>query len=138
MGSQYTERRKEIGRALQQHRKKAGFRSAKAFAEHCGINVSTYTDYEQGRGSMSYEQAWAFADMLGCTLDSLGGRVPPNSATYDDPDQEALNGYYESMNSEGRATLVASARLMADSNAVRIEKNQPEHLPLPTPLEGIA
>ncbi len=130
--------RKEIGAQLQAHRKAAGFKSAKAFAEHVGVNPNTYTQYEQGLVALSFERAWQFADALGCTLDSLGGRVPPRSAAYDNAEQAALNGYYESMNSEGRATLVASARLMADSNAVRIEKNQPEHLPLPTPLEGIA
>ena len=114
MGSQYTEWRREIGRALQRHRKEAGFRSAGAFAEHCGIKTSTYTDYEQGRGSMSYERAWEFADVLGCTLDSLGGRVPPRAVTFDDPGQETLNACYEAMGDEARERLVGIAQLIAD------------------------
>ncbi len=130
--------RKHIGKSLQAARNKAGFKSARAFAESLGIEVTTYTSYEQGARAFSAEQAWNFAEALGCDIDELVGFETSNHQSFDDPNQEALNGYYESMNSEGRATLVASARLMADSNAVRIEKNQPEHLPLPTPLEGIA
>lgn len=114
MGGQYTEWKKEIGRALQKHRKEAGFRSAGAFAEHCGIKTSTYTDYEQGRGSMSYERAWEFADVLGCTLDSLGGRVPPRAVTFDDPGQEVLNACYEAMGDEARERLVGIAQLIVD------------------------
>ena len=63
---------------LQAMRKAAGFKSARAFAEHIGMNVSTYTDYEQGRRMFALEQAWEFADALGCTLDELAGRTPPN------------------------------------------------------------
>lgn len=122
MGSQYTEWRREIGRALQKHRKEAGFRSAGAFAEHCGVKTSTYTDYEQGRGSMSYERAWEFADVLGCTLDSLGGRVPPRATTFDDPGQETLNACYEAMGDEARERLVGIAQLIVDPTLAGIRK----------------
>ena len=114
MGSQYTEWKKEIGRSLRKHRKEAGFRSAGAFAEHCGIKKTSYTEYEQGRCSMSYERAWEFADVLGCTLDSLGGRVPPRTVTFDDPGQEALNACYEAMGDEARERLVGIAQLIVD------------------------
>lgn len=65
---------------LQLLRKKAGFRSARAFAEELNIPVGTYTDYEQGRRNFALEQAWAFADVLGealgrhVTIDELAGR----------------------------------------------------------------
>ena len=59
---------------LQALRKRAGFKSAAAFAEYAGISVGTYTDYEQGRISLSLERAWELADLLGCTLDELAGR----------------------------------------------------------------
>lgn len=114
MGGQYTEWKKEIGSALQKHRKEAGFRSAAAFAEHCGIKTCTYTEYEQGRCSMSYERAWEFADVLGCTLDSLGGRVFPRTTTFDDPGQETLNACYEAMGDEARERLVGIAQLIVD------------------------
>lgn len=121
------EMRKRIGANLQAMRKGAGFKSAKSFAEHIGINPNTYTQYEQGLVGFSYERAWEFADALGCTLDAVGGRKPP-PISYDDPAQEALNCYYESMSSPGRAALVESARLMSGSPDTRIEKEGPEPL----------
>lgn len=102
------------------------------------MNKSTYTDYEQGRLGFSYERAWQFADALGCTLDALGGRTPPQGQEYADPMQGALNGFYESMNSQGRSALVESARLMSGSPDTRIEKDGAEDLPLPAPVERIA
>ena len=118
--------KKHIGHHLQLARKAAGYRSAKAFAEHMGISVNTYTGYEQGRIAFSIEQAWEFADALGTDLDGLVGH---DAARYfADPGQEALNGYYESMNTEGREALVSSARLMSGSPDTRIEKDRPEHV----------
>lgn len=67
--------KKTIGAALQRARKAGGFKSAKAFAEHMGYNPLTYTDWEQGRHTFSFEQAWEMADALHITLDELGGRV---------------------------------------------------------------
>lgn len=69
---------------------------------------------------MSLEQAYNVTEILGCTLDELVGRESARS--FADPDQAALNGYYESMNSHGRSMLVETARLMSDGDSVRIEK----------------
>lgn len=118
---------------LQVMRKRAGFKSAKAFAEHVGMNVGSYTNYEQGMRSLSLEKAWEFADILDCSLDELAGRPRPRKR-FKDPNQEALNGYYESMNEKGRQTLVESARLMSDGNSVRIEKDGSEHSDIQTAL----
>ena len=63
---------------LQAMRKRAGFKSAREFAEHAGINIKTYTNHEQGDTSMSLLQAWEYADLLNCTLDELAGRKSPN------------------------------------------------------------
>ena len=125
---------KSIGSHLQKMRKAAGFKSAKAFAEYVGVNPNTYTQYEQGLVAMLYERAWQFADALNCTLDELGGRTPPSAQAYTDPDQAALNGYFESMNSTGRNALVETARLMSDGDSVRIEKD----VPLPPEVGRIA
>lgn len=124
MGSQHTEWRREIGRALRKHRKEAGFRSAATFAEHCGIKKTSYTEYEQGRCSMSFERAWQFADVLGCTLDSLGGRVPPRAATFDDPGQETLNACYEAMGDEARERLVGIAQLIVDPTKAGMQERK--------------
>lgn len=129
--------RKKIGSHLQLMRKAAGFKSAKAFAEYVGFNANTYTQYEQGLVSFTYEKAWLMADALQCTLDELGGRTPPAEREYADPAQEALNGYYESMNADGRDALVASARLMSGSPDTRIEK-EGKDLPIPAEMERIA
>ena len=104
-------RKKEIGRNLQALRKRAGYRSAAAFAEVLGIKVGTYTSYEQGEAAFSYETAWDLADVLGCSLDELGGREwPPGGAQaltgeernlvdsyrrMDPPDREKLQGVAE-------------------------------------------
>ena len=118
---------------LQTMRKRTGFKSARAFAEHIGMSVNTYTNYEQGVSVMSLERAWEFADELGCTLDELAGREPP-AITYTDPSQAALNGYYESMNENGRSALVESARLMSGSPDTRIEKDSAEHASIQTAM----
>lgn len=125
MGSETEERTKAIGSHLQAARKAAGFKSAKAFADHIGLSKDTYTGYEQGRISLSYERAWEFADALDCTLDALGGRKPPERA-YDDPEQAALNASYENMNGDGRQTLVSVAKSMEKDTRNRIVKDRPE------------
>lgn len=66
--------------------------------------------------------AVAIADALGLSLDYLAGRNVAEKPTYDDPNQESLNGYYESMNSGGRAALVESARLMSGSPDTKIQE----------------
>ena len=103
---------------LQEIRKARGFKSAKAFAEHIGMSVRTYTNYEQGVTSLSLEKAWEFADALGCSLDDLAGRKRPRKS-YADSEQEALNGYYESMNETGRKLAVDSVKAMSSSAELR-------------------
>lgn len=99
---------------LQAMRKRAGFKSAKAFAEHVGISVSTYTKYEQGMSELSLERAWEFADALDCTLDELAGRKVPNKIN-EDVRMESIADSYESMNETGRARLAEQAEMMANS-----------------------
>ena len=120
---------------LQEIRKAKGYKSAKAFAEHIGMSVRTYTNYEQGITALTLEKAWEFADALDCSLDELAGRKRPRKA-FSDPEQEALNGYYECMNETGRSALVESARLMSGSTEVRMEKNVERHVPLHSAMEA--
>ena len=49
---------------LQKMRKAAGWKSARAFAEHIGMPVDTYTQYEQGKRTMNIEVAWDMADSV--------------------------------------------------------------------------
>ena len=88
---------------LQELRKRAGYKSAKSFAEKCGMKLGTYTDYEQGRTSLTLERAWYFADILGCTLDELAGRTWPKDArAYGDPKQRKLNENWERLSDSAR------------------------------------
>lgn len=117
---------------LQAMRKRAGFKSAKEFAESVGMNVNTYTGHEQGK-PFDLEKAWEYADIFDCTLDDLLGRKRPRK-DFSNPEQEALNKYYESMNENGRTALVESARLMSGSPDVRIEKDGTEHADVQTAM----
>lgn len=99
---------------LQAMRKRAGFKSAKTFAEHVGMSIGTYTQYEQGQISLSLEKAWEFADALDCTLDELAGRKAPNRAS-GDARMGSIADNYESMNETGRARLAEQAEMMASS-----------------------
>lgn len=76
---------------LQALRKAAGYRSAKAFADHLGMSVGTYTNYEQGKRPMTLEQAWIFADELQVSLDELAGREwHEGSQAFDLPPEELV------------------------------------------------
>jgi len=79
---------------LQTLRKRAGFRSAKAFAEYAGVNVKTYTNHEQGDAAMSLLQAWEYADLLECTLDELAGRRVPEQPSISEHDKRILDAYH--------------------------------------------
>lgn len=96
---------------LQAMRKRAGYKSAVAFAEHMGINPYTYTDYEQGRIALSLEQAWEFADELHCTLDELAGRDfhPPGEMVSDPFERELVDCSREST-VDGKANILGNAR----------------------------
>lgn len=98
---------------LQALRKKAGFESAKAFAEFIGMSVSTYTNYEQGVRSLTLEKACEFADILGCTLDELAGRDWPKP-TYLDERQQSLNDNFNALNEKGKNKVTEYASDLAD------------------------
>lgn len=102
----------QVRTQLQKVRKKAGFKSAKAFAEHMGLNPNTYTDYEQGRIDFTLEKAWEFADALNCTLDELAGRESP-PARIDDPLKRQVVDAYDSMTQAGRESLAGVAKGLA-------------------------
>ena len=109
---------------LQALRKKAGFKSAKAFAEKIGMNAYTYTNYEQGKANFTLAQAWEFADLLGCSLDELAGRQwPPEGASASvDPMREELVRCYDASTAENRHSLVVAARNAALASGEAAER----------------
>jgi len=103
---------------LQAMRKRAGYKSAREFADHAGINVNTYTNYEQGKANMSLVQAWELADLLDCTLDELAGRRVPEQPSISTDEQRVLD-VYRSASEHGRvlidAVIDGEARHMDES-----------------------
>lgn len=96
---------------LQAMRKRAGFKSARAFAEHMGMSLNTYNNYEQGRNSLTLEKAWEFADELNCTLDELAGRdFRPPGEMVTDPFERELVGLYRSVGPSGKGHILEDAR----------------------------
>lgn len=65
-------------RTLQTLRRAAGFRTAKEFADHVGINEYTYARYERQPETpgtrIPMGPAWIIADALGCSIDLVVGR----------------------------------------------------------------
>lgn len=122
MAPSNTEPAKQIGSHLQTMRRAAGFKSAKTFAEHIGISKDTYTGYEQGRISLSYERAWEFADALGCTLDDIGGRKFPGKSL--SPDEESLVSTYRSVTPHGKKAMMTNAKAVGEE--YRSKSDMPE------------
>lgn len=120
---------------LQRLRKLAGL-SQQDMADALGIKKRTYGSWERQEVALSLEQAYRCALLLNCSTDDIAGLERPVS--YTDPEQRALNGYYESMNNGGRSALVETARLMSDGDSVRIEKDRPQLDAVPSQMEGIA
>ncbi|MBO4944713.1 MAG: helix-turn-helix transcriptional regulator [Muribaculaceae bacterium] len=94
---------------LQEYRKKAGFASAREFAEHIGMSVGTYTNYEQGKNKLTLEAAWKFADELGVSLDELAGREWPRPPTALAEDESRLLSLYRDTDQRGKAAIMRTA-----------------------------
>lgn len=106
---------------LQRLRKLAGFKTQKEVADALGVPERRYASWEREEAMINLEQAYNCARLFGCSIDAIAGYTPPIS--YADPAQEALNGYWESMNDDGRERLLGIAELAADSGKVRVQKN---------------
>lgn len=111
---------------LMKLRKMAGYRNRDDFAAKLGVNKYTYRSWESGAAMMSLEQAYEITEALGCTLDELCGRRVERS--YFDPNQAALNGYYESMNDGGKTLLVETAESISADPKRRMFKDGHELL----------
>lgn len=119
--------KKQIGRALQKCREKAGYKSAAAFAKKVGENTNTYTNYEQGNRAIPIWKACKFADALGCSLDVMCGRSDIQS--FADPLEHELIENYRSSTSERQDRLIDTARdfaAMSKDAAKRDELSSPQ------------
>lgn len=95
---------------LQGMRKHAGFKSARVFAEYVGINPCTYTDYEQGKVTMSLSRACEIADALDCSLDELADRAwtPAESSSRESQQREQLMRAFSLLSDYGKEAAVAA------------------------------
>ena len=109
--------KKKIGKSLQERRKSAGFKSAKAFAGHMGYNAKTYTGWEQGWNSLPLEQACDMADALDCTLDELVGRTPPDVSLLDSEAVEVAR-MYEIMNDRDKLAVMRLAKTLSSGSSL--------------------
>ncbi len=94
---------------LEKLRKLAGINQTE-MAEKLDVKVATYRSWEKGKRMLSLKQAYDCAVILGCSIDAIAGYTP--HVSYADPAQEALNGYWESMNDDGRERLLGIAEVI--------------------------
>lgn len=112
---------------LKEMRKRAGYKTQKAAADALGIKERKYASWERGEVQLTLEDAFNIGLAFGCTPNDLCGWDGGNGgASFSNSDQAALNAYYESMNDQGRETLVQTARLMSGSPDTRVQKDSPE------------
>lgn len=90
------------------------------------VKVRTYGSWERREVDMDLEQAYNCALALNCTLNDLVDMQPPNHPVFSDPQQTALNGYYECMNDTGKKLALDSVKAMSSSIELRMEKSRPE------------
>lgn len=111
---------------IQEFRKSAGYKSAKAFAEANGFNVKTYTNWEQGVSVPALETMWQLADIFGCSIEELAGRSVRNSLVHGVPvdnemvelssDERILIDCFRSCTTQYREMLLTTARSFRDSS----------------------
>lgn len=70
------EREASIKGGLRAERNRANL-TQKEVSELTGFNPSTLSNWEQGAGSIGFEEAFCLADLYGVSLDHLAGRPWP-------------------------------------------------------------
>lgn len=98
-------------RNLLQLRVEGGYGSAKAFAVHVGIPVTTYSRYERAEEGpacgIPLANAWLLADALGTSIDVVVGRVP-----VEPPLSAKVRDRFEGLSPESQRTLVLFLRFL--------------------------
>lgn len=113
---------------LRDIRKRKGLTQAE-LAAMVDVSERVLGAWEREETAITLEDAARCAVALGCTPNDLCGWDGDGvSTSFSDGGQAALNGYYESMNDQGRETLVQTARLMSGSPDTRIQKDRQEHV----------
>lgn len=108
----YAEEGAKVDLQLKRIRKLRGL-TQEDMAQRLDIKKSRYGTWEREERMMSFPQACSVADILECSLDELVGRDWPDRDQYLDSRQEALNGYFASLNEEGKDDLLKFAKSFA-------------------------
>lgn len=116
----------ELNLQLKRLRKEKGLNQTQ-MAELLGIKVARYRTWEYGTAMMSLEQAYNVTELLGCTLEELVGRKPPELRAVDEG-QKRLDRCYQDMTDEGRRALLASARGLAETYEVKNNQDTGEQV----------
>lgn len=82
-------------------RKAAGYKTAPEFAEAQDIAQSTYARYESNPEKIPLPTAWRFADLFGCSIDVIVGRVQVDPSLIGDDVQTR----FDRLTDEGKAEL---------------------------------
>lgn len=94
----------DAGSTLRALRRAAGYRTGKELAEALGVPKTSYSRWErspQGPDSrIPMRQAWAMADLLGCTIDDVVGREADG-----DGEGRRLLAAYRALSEGSRARL---------------------------------
>ena len=114
---------------LQRIRKACG-KGQKDMADQLGVKIRTYGSWERGEVTMSFPQAIACAEVLGCSLDQLAGREW-NGSQYSDERQERLNDNYESVTAAGKTRIVEHSDDIAGNPTYSLEPGRAQGDPLP-------
>ncbi len=83
-------------------RRRAGYKSARAFAEEAGIPLPTYARYESNPEKIPLKAAWTIADKLGTSIDVVVGRRALESA---DAERGEVQREYDSFSQDGRDSM---------------------------------
>lgn len=97
-----------------------------SFAREINVPASTIYNITNGQAKMENIGIGLFlkiAEGLGMTAEELYYGTPPERPRFDDPQQEAVNGHYESLNETGRRLVAETVEAMSSSPALRAVKD---------------
>lgn len=112
-----------VGRLIERH----SDGNISEFSRVSGVPYGTLYDIVRGKSDIENVRISYFmkiAHTLGMTAEELYYGTPPEPPKFSDPQQNALNGYYESMNDTGRKLAVDSIRAMSSSVELRMVKER--------------
>lgn len=88
-----------MAKTIKDLREEKGYRSAREFADAVGIATSSMSRYDKDPETIPMKHAIAMANLLGCSIDEIVGRVPITSG------KNELQEFYDGLLPETRALM---------------------------------